>query len=618
MGGHLLVASDVFKDGTDPDHIPLAAAQAVERADGFGRVFPQHKYEIVKSLQQLGHLVAMTGDGVNDAPALKQADCGVAVSGATDAARSAAALILTAPGLSTIVNAIVESRKIFERIQSYVYYRIAMTLDIMFVVVMSYVFFGFQPLTAIMIVALALLDDIPIMTIGYDNVLPAPKPVRWRMHRILVFSSLMGLLAIAQSFGLVLAGMEWMSDPELMDALRPEPVAPADHAVPAAGGRRPPAAVRRAHPPLDPGAAVPERALVPGGGGDADRGGADVRLRHPGAAAALGGDRRRLALCAGVDGGDRPRQAALRAHPGRPRGQGSRPPPADRRGAGDVNYTKKLMVEPGGKVRLEKFDPAFRGKHGDDQAAAKELEAVKAKLGDLQRKMYGDNRHSLLIVLQGLDAAGKDGVCWHVVSAMDPQGCKVQGFKVPTAEEAAHDFLWRIHPHAPAKGEVAVFNRSHYEDVLVTRVHKLVPRKVWERRYQLINDWERLLHEENGTTILKFCLVVSKEEQLRRFAERLDDPHRQWKISDSDYKERAFFDDYLAAFDEALERTSTEHAPWFTIPCDHKAFRNLAVARIVLDAMEGMKLKYPEPTVDLAQIRREYHAAAAEEAHPGR
>jgi H+-transporting ATPase len=216
MGGHLLVAGDVFKEGTDPDHVPLAAAQAVERADGFGRVFPQHKYEIVKSLQELGHLVAMTGDGVNDAPALKQADCGVAVSGATDAARSAAALILTAPGLSTIVNAIVESRKIFERIRSYVYYRIAMTLDIMFVVVLSYIFFGFQPLTAIMIVALALLDDIPIMTIGYDNVLAAPKPVRWQMHRILVFSSLMGLLAIAQSFGLVLAGMEWMSDPELM------------------------------------------------------------------------------------------------------------------------------------------------------------------------------------------------------------------------------------------------------------------------------------------------------------------------------------------------------------------------------------------------------------------
>ncbi len=216
MGGHLLVAGDVFKDGTDPDQIPKSAAQAVERADGFGRVFPQHKYQIVKALQQLDHLVAMTGDGVNDAPALKEADCGVAVSGATDAARSAAALILTEPGLSTIVNAIVEARKIFERIRSYVYYRIAMTLDIMFVVVLAYVFFGFQPLTAIMIVVLALLDDIPIMTIAYDNVETAARPVRWQMQRILMFSSLMGLLAIAQSFGLVLAGMEWMSDPKLM------------------------------------------------------------------------------------------------------------------------------------------------------------------------------------------------------------------------------------------------------------------------------------------------------------------------------------------------------------------------------------------------------------------
>jgi PPK2 family polyphosphate:nucleotide phosphotransferase len=282
-----------------------------------------------------------------------------------------------------------------------------------------------------------------------------------------------------------------------------------------------------------------------------------------------------------------------------------------------VNYTKKLTVEPGSKVRLKRFDPGYHGRHGTEEEAAQELERSKARLGELQRKMYGDNRHSLLIVLQGLDAAGKDGVCWHVVSAMDPQGCKVQGFKVPTAAEAAHDFLWRVHPHAPAKGEVAVFNRSHYEDVLVTRVHKLVPRKVWERRYDLINDWERLLRVENGTTILKFCLVVSKEEQLARFKQRLDDPHRQWKISDSDYKERARFDDYLAAFDEALERTSTPHAPWFLIPCDKKWFRNLAVAQIVVEAMEAMGLKYPKPTVDLEQIRREYHEAREEQARAG-
>jgi len=216
LGTHLLVAGDVFPKDTDANHIPEDAARAVERADGFGRVFPEHKYEIVKSLQQLGHIVAMTGDGVNDAPALKQADCGVAVSGATDAARNAAALVLTAPGLSTIVNAITEARRIFERITSYVYYRIAMTIAIMFVVVLSVVIFDIQPLSAIMIVILALLDDIPIMTIAYDNVRTSPTPVRWDMHRLLVFSGLMGLMATAQSFGLVLLGMEWMRDPALM------------------------------------------------------------------------------------------------------------------------------------------------------------------------------------------------------------------------------------------------------------------------------------------------------------------------------------------------------------------------------------------------------------------
>jgi H+-transporting ATPase len=213
MGDHLLVASDVFKDGATAATIPPDVVTAVERADGFGRVFPQHKYEIVKALQQRGHIVAMTGDGVNDAPALRQADCGIAVSGATDAARSAAALILTAPGLSTIVNAIVGARQIFQRIQSYVYYRVAMTLDIMLLVVASIVFLEFQPLTAAMIVVLALLDDIPIMTIAYDNVSAAPKPERWDMHRVLAFSCLMGLLSLAQTFGLLLIGLEWIGDP---------------------------------------------------------------------------------------------------------------------------------------------------------------------------------------------------------------------------------------------------------------------------------------------------------------------------------------------------------------------------------------------------------------------
>lgn len=216
IGSNLVVASEVFDPArATPTSIPVDAARAVEAADGFGRVFPEHKFEIVKALQERGHIVAMTGDGVNDAPALKQADCGVAVSGATDAARNAAALILTAPGLSTIVNAIQEARAIFERITSYVYYRIAMTIDIMLVVVLAYIAFDVQPLSAIMIVLLALLDDIPIMAIAYDNVEPSEKPVRWNMHRIIIFSSIMGVMALVQSFGLVLLGMHWMRNPAL-------------------------------------------------------------------------------------------------------------------------------------------------------------------------------------------------------------------------------------------------------------------------------------------------------------------------------------------------------------------------------------------------------------------
>lgn len=219
LGQHLLSASEVFKNDKDPNHIQVDTARTVENADGFGRVFPEHKFEIVKALQQRNHIVAMTGDGVNDAPALKQADCGIAVSGATDAARSAAAIILTAPGLSTIISAIIEARKIFERITSYVYYRIAMTIAIMCVVVLSYIIFDIQPLTAIMIVVLALLDDIPIMTIAYDNVKVSQQPARWNMHRIISFSSVMGIIALAQSFGMVLLCMYWMNNPELMSNL---------------------------------------------------------------------------------------------------------------------------------------------------------------------------------------------------------------------------------------------------------------------------------------------------------------------------------------------------------------------------------------------------------------
>ena len=276
------------------------------------------------------------------------------------------------------------------------------------------------------------------------------------------------------------------------------------------------------------------------------------------------------------------------------------------------NYVKKLIVKPGSKVWLKNFDPSYHGKHESHKSALSEIRKNLQKMEQLQYLMYAENKHSLLIVLQGLDAAGKDGVVRHVLTGMNPSGCVASNFKQPTAKELAHDFLWRVHPHVPAKGSVAIFNRSHYEDVLVVRVHGLVPEKVWSKRYDEINDFEKLIAAQNNTTILKFFLHISMQEQLARFAKRLEDPARRWKISESDYKEREYWNDYTEAFEDALTKTSTEHAPWFVIPSNHKWFRDLAVSQIIARTMEDMKMQMPKPTVDLAKIRREYHHAEDE------
>ena len=276
-----------------------------------------------------------------------------------------------------------------------------------------------------------------------------------------------------------------------------------------------------------------------------------------------------------------------------------------------MKYLNRFRVRPGDKVRLKDIDPGFKDHHESHKKAAEEIERDCEKLRALQTLLYADGRCSLLICLQGLDAGGKDGTISHILGAMNPQGCRVTGFKQPSTEELAHDFLWRIHQATPGRGQVAIFNRSHYEDVLVVRVHKLVPHAVWSHRYDEINEFEKEL-VESGTHILKFYLHISKEEQLKRFEERLDDPMKQWKISESDYKEREFWGDYTAAYEEALSRCSTPHAPWFIIPSDHKWFRNLVIARIVVEHLEALDMKLPKPSVDLGHIRREYHAAKAE------
>jgi len=277
-----------------------------------------------------------------------------------------------------------------------------------------------------------------------------------------------------------------------------------------------------------------------------------------------------------------------------------------------MDFRKEFLVTPGNKLNLSDVDPAYHGKHESKEQAGDDLAHYREKISRLQRTLYGDGSRALLIVLQGIDGAGKDGACWHVISAMDPQGVQATGFKQPTPAERDHDFLWRIHAHAPRKGEIAIFNRSHYEDVLIARVHNLVPAHVWEARYEFINKWEHLLHVDNHTNILKFFLYISKEEQLERFKQRLDDPGRQWKISKNDYTERDYWDDYIAAFEAALNNCSTKYAPWYVIPANHKWFRNLAISQIIADTLEDMGPHWPKPTVDIDEIRRLYHSAEEE------
>jgi len=273
-----------------------------------------------------------------------------------------------------------------------------------------------------------------------------------------------------------------------------------------------------------------------------------------------------------------------------------------------MNILKDFLVAPGSKVHLKAFKTDACGKHDSKSSARSKIKQLQKRLDVLQFRLYAEGRRSLLICLQALDAGGKDGVIRHVLASMSPQGCHVVGFKQPSAEELDHDFLWRIERATPKRGEVVIFNRSHYEDVLVVRVHDLVPKQVWSQRYEQINDFERRL-AANGTHMLKFFLHISKDEQLKRFKKRLDDPERHWKISEADYTEREYWDAYEAGYEDAIGKCSTNDAPWYVIPSDHKWFRDLAISTIIVDLMEKLGLELPPPGVDIDAIRRKYHQA---------
>jgi PPK2 family polyphosphate:nucleotide phosphotransferase len=263
----------------------------------------------------------------------------------------------------------------------------------------------------------------------------------------------------------------------------------------------------------------------------------------------------------------------------------------------------KLKVPVDKKVRLGDIDPGHtHGLTKEDAATvlAKHLE----RLSVLQYLLYAEGRRSVLVVLQGIDAAGKDGTIRRVMSGLNPQGVRVMPFKVPEGAEKRHDYLWRIHKALPEYGQIGIFNRSHYEDVLVVRVHGLVPKSVWSKRYDQINDFERMLCE-SGVSIVKFLLYISKDEQAKRFRERIEDKRKAWKFSPDDLKEREYWDAYIEAFEEVLTKCSTHYAPWYVIPANRKWFRNLAVAQILVETLEGMKLQYPKPVADLSKIQFE-------------
>ncbi len=261
-----------------------------------------------------------------------------------------------------------------------------------------------------------------------------------------------------------------------------------------------------------------------------------------------------------------------------------------------IDYDR-YRVRPGKPFRLSTIDPADTQGLDDKAAALKQLKRNRKRIAALQERLYAESKQSVLVVLQAMDAGGKDSTIQAVTRGVNPQGCTVACFKVPSAEEQSHDFLWRIHQHAPARGKITIFNRSHYEDVLVVRVLGLAPPELIEKRYHHINDFEQLLHD-HGTRIIKVMLHISPGYQLEQFQERLEDPTKWWKFSPGDLDKREHWDAYMEAFEGALRRCSTKTAPWHVVPAEHKWFRTLVVSQLLLDALEEMNPQYPEPDFD--------------------
>jgi len=262
---------------------------------------------------------------------------------------------------------------------------------------------------------------------------------------------------------------------------------------------------------------------------------------------------------------------------------------------------KKLMVIEGKKINLQRLSPDYNFSIDEEKAEYVLKQNLKKRMSELQYRLYAERKNGLLIVFQGIDTSGKDSTIRHVISAFNPQSCAVKAFKEPTTEDLSHDFLWRIHKRAPSRGEIVVFNRSHYEDIIQPRVHKTIHKSIWSQRYAHINAFERCL-SDNSIKIIKFFLHISKEEQRKRLEERMNDPSKQWKVSERDITDRKFWNSYTVAYQDIINRCSNLWAPWCIIPANKKWFRNLVVALIIIDTLERMKPKFPKPTINLSKM----------------
>jgi PPK2 family polyphosphate:nucleotide phosphotransferase len=264
-------------------------------------------------------------------------------------------------------------------------------------------------------------------------------------------------------------------------------------------------------------------------------------------------------------------------------------------------FVEAMRVEPGSAPKLAQRDAGARPGGLKKQEGLQRLADLTRRLEELHDRLWAEATRAVLLVLQGVDASGKDGTISHVLTGVNPQGCRIVSFKAPTASELAHDFLWRVHAVCPRRGELGIFNRSHYEDVIAVRVRKLAPEKVWRRRYAHIREFERMLVDE-GTHLVKICLHVSKEEQGERLQERLEDPKKSWKFRQGDLDDRELWDDFTAAYEDAIRETSTEWAPWHVVPSDHNWVRNLSVAEILVEMLERLDPQFPPPDPELAKL----------------